>query len=169
VSLSERVEIANAAKADVFISLHVNASPTQTQEGFETYVLDAQASSLEAARTARRENGGSAEDPSGTPDRPEAAKMVRELELTAHRASAVRLAQRIQRQQKERFPTRIDRGVKQAPFDVLMGARMPALLFEAGFLDHPTEGVLLRESRGPIVTGLAVALLDHYRERSRLL
>ena len=168
LSLAKRVAIANAAEADVFISLHANASPTRTQQGYETYVLDAKASSLEAARTARRENGDSADEPAAEADRPQASKMLRELELSAHRTSAVRLAQRIQVQQKDRFPTRLDRGVKQAPFDVLMGARMPAVLFEAGFLDHPKESALLRDGREPIVTALSHALVGFYREQARL-
>src|SRR5690349_10075143 len=56
LALADRVAIANAVKADVFVSLHANASPKHDQRGFETYVLDAKASSLDAAWTARREN-----------------------------------------------------------------------------------------------------------------
>jgi N-acetylmuramoyl-L-alanine amidase len=169
--LARRVEIANAAEADAFISLHANASPQGTQQGFETYVLDAEASGLEAARTARRENDESLADPASGEAEPEVAMMVRQLELTAQRAAAGRLAQRIQVAQALRFPDRIDRGVKQGPFDVLMGARMPAVLFEAAFLDHPREGKLLREdeARALMVEGLAEAMVEHYREHARLM
>ena len=172
LTLAERVQIANAAEADLFVSLHANASPDATQTGFETYVLDAEASSLEAARTARRENDGDLAEPAPSPSDvpPEALRMFRQLEMTAHRARAAALAHAIQRAQAERFPQRTNRGVKQAPFDVLMGARMPAVLFEAGFLDHAEEGSLLAEeqSRGGVVLGLADAIVQHYRVSTRL-
>jgi N-acetylmuramoyl-L-alanine amidase len=169
--LARRVEIANAAEADAFLSLHANASPTGEQRGFETYVLDVRASGLEAARTARRENDESLADPATTEAEPEVAMMVRQLELTAQRAAAARLAQRIQVAQAIRFPDRLDRGVKQGPFDVLMGARMPAVLFEAAFLDHPTEAMLLREddARARVVEGLAEAIVEQYREHTQLM
>ncbi len=167
--LQRRVEIANAVEADAFISLHANASPDATQQGFETYVLDAKASGLEAARTARRENDEALADPGSAEAEPEVSMMVRQLELTAQRAAAARFAQKIQRAQAVRFPDRIDRGVKQGPFDVLMGARMPAVLFEAAFLDHVEEGKLLREdeTRARMVEGLAEAVVEHYRELAR--
>jgi N-acetylmuramoyl-L-alanine amidase len=169
VSLAQRVAAANEAGAHVFVSLHANASPDHTQMGFETYVLDARASNLEAARTARRENDEGLLAPSSTDGIPEVATMLRQLEMAAHRAAAVRFASAIQRRQAERFPQRVDRGVKQAPFDVLMGARMPAVLFEAGFLDHGTEGPLLLDSdrRRPIAEGLAEAIVDQVREQRR--
>ncbi len=166
MTLAERVSIANAAEADVFVSIHANASDTKTQHGFETYVLDARASSLEAARTAMRENAGTAGRAKADA---EAATMVRQLQLLAHRERAARLAQTIQREQAERFPDRLDRGVKQAPFDVLMGAQMPAVLFEAGFLDHAHESATLidRGARAKVVDGLADALVDFYRQQGR--
>ncbi len=173
MTLAERVSVANAAGADLFVSLHANASPDATQSGFETYVLDARASSLEAARTARRENDSGLSEPtdsSGGGAPAEAARMLRQLEMTAHRARAAALAHAIQRAQAERFPDRSDRGVKQAPFDVLMGVRMPAVLFEAGFLDHDGEGKVLTdpEQRNEVVLGLADAIVVHYRVTTRL-
>jgi N-acetylmuramoyl-L-alanine amidase len=166
MTLAERVAIANEREADVFVSIHANASETKTQHGFETYVLDARASSLEAARTAWRENVG----PKATrPAASDAAAMLKQLELQAHRQRAARLAQAIQRGQAQRFPVRLDRGVKQAPFDVLMGANMPAVLFEAGFLDHAEEANLLTdpEARALVVDGLADALVEFYRAQGR--
>jgi len=174
LTLAERVGIANAAGADLFVSLHANASPDATQTGFETYVLDAQASSLEAARTARRENDEGFTHPveaTADSDVPvEAARMLRQLAMTANRSRAAALAHAIQRAQAERFPRRTDRGVKQAPFDVLMGARMPAVLFEAGFLDNGTEGAVLTDPalREVVVGGLADAIVDHYRVSAQL-
>nr|MCH9680021.1 N-acetylmuramoyl-L-alanine amidase [Deltaproteobacteria bacterium] len=117
VTLAERVARANAAGADLLISLHANASPTGPQTGFETYVLEAGLAEREAARVAAA-NGG--------PPRDQAAAMIRELQLRTHRARALGFAHRVQQEQAERFPRRADRGVKQGTFDVLMGAAMPA-------------------------------------------
>jgi N-acetylmuramoyl-L-alanine amidase len=170
LALADRVAMANAARADVFVSLHANASPDHRQQGFETYVLDAKASSLDAAWTARRENEIATSSAPAPADAGTAAhRMAAELVATAHRASAAALARRIQLEQAERFPDRIDRGVKQARFDVLLGARMPAILFEAGFLDEPEEGAMLRDPdmQGRVVDGLADALVDHYRRTRR--
>ncbi|MEM6993197.1 MAG: N-acetylmuramoyl-L-alanine amidase [Myxococcota bacterium] len=174
MTLAERVSVANAAGADLFVSLHANASPDGTQSGFETYVLDAKASSLEAARTARRENDAGLSSvvhgEAGTGSQVEAARMLRQLHMTANRSRAAALAHAIQRAQAGRFPTRSNRGVKQAPFDVLMGVRMPAVLFEAGFLDHAGEGAVLTDpqQRSEVVLGLADAIVEHYRVTTRL-
>jgi N-acetylmuramoyl-L-alanine amidase len=166
VTLAERVAIANEARADLFLSLHANASPGRSQTGFESYVLEARATGREAARTAQRENAGGTE--AGTAR--DAAGFVAELSALANRERAARFALAIQRAQAERFPARLDRGVKQGPFDVLMGARMPAVLFEAGFLDHPDEGAMLGEGEQleRIADGLAEAIVAQYREGGRL-
>lgn len=163
LTLAERVATANRVGADLFISIHANASPDQTQTGFETYILDREASTLEAARTAQRENDEAFVAPAVRDD---AAAMVRELALTAARERALSFSQSLQNEQAQRFPDRIDRGVRTAPFDVLMGARMPAVLTEIGFLDHPEEGALLLDARGQgkIVDGMAEAVVDYYRD-----
>lgn len=170
LTLAERVAIANAARADLLLSLHANASPDANQTGFETYVLDADASSKEAARTARRENEAEPATPAEREASPEAARMLAQLQMTAHRSQAGVLAAAIQRAQAKRFPDRDDRGIKQAPFDVLMGARMPAVLFEAGFLDHAAEGSVLTdpERRVEVARGLADAIVEYYRVARRL-
>jgi N-acetylmuramoyl-L-alanine amidase len=80
------------------------------------------------------------------------------------------LAQAIQREQARRFPERSDRGVKAQDFDVLVGANMPAVLFEAGFLDHEHEGawMLVPESIDRMADGLAIALVELHRESARI-
>lgn len=164
VTLAERVARANAAGADLLISLHANASSTGPQSGFETYILDVGLADRDAARTAR-----AGEATTGDPTRAHAATMLRELVLLGHRARAAGFARRVQQEQAERFPERVDRGVKQAAFDVLLGAKMPAVLFEAGFLDHPEEGSRLLDpgQRGLVIDGLAEAVVDYYREHAR--
>ena len=168
-TLADRVAFANAAGADAFISLHTNASESKSQHGFETYVLDARASSLEAARTARRDNDEGLAEPGTAAEGAEVATMLRQLEMAEQRLAAGRFAKSIQAHQRSAFPDRADRGVRQAPFDVLMGARMPAVLFESGFLDHEGEGALLTSDTGmnKVVGGLADAVVDLYRLHAR--
>ncbi|PRQ10253.1 N-acetylmuramoyl-L-alanine amidase family protein [Enhygromyxa salina] len=165
--LSQRVGFANACKADLFLSLHCNASPRADQTGFETFLLDVDASSKEAALTAQRENDEAFGRPSGDDD--EIAVMLRELGMTNNRKHAALYAKAIQTEQARRFPGRPDRGVRQANFDVLMGARMPAVLHEVGFLDHADESALMlgATGRGQLVEALAQATLTYYNQVAR--
>lgn len=163
--LSQRVAFANAAKADLFLSLHCNASPNGDQSGFETFLLDVEASSQDAALTAQRENAESAGTPIMAPD-DEVSAMLRELSMTNNRKLAAHYAHALQRQHAQRFPNRIDRGVRQASFDVLMGARMPAVLHEVGFLDHDQDSKLLLDPSGreQIVEVMAEATLRYHND-----
>jgi N-acetylmuramoyl-L-alanine amidase len=163
LGLAERVALANGERADLFVSIHANASVAHDQHGFETYVLEAARAGIDAAVTARRESDHGFSDAFARDG--VAGEMLRELRLVSGRASAARLAADIQRSQAARFPARIDRGVRQGGFDVLLGARMPALLFEAGFLDHAQEGRLLLDpiGRALVVDGLAEAIVADYR------
>jgi N-acetylmuramoyl-L-alanine amidase len=166
MTLADRVAFANAAGADLFLSIHANASPARDQTGHETYLLDLDASSLEAARTAQRENDEGFVRPEGAN---EVDVMLRQLTMTSNRAKAARFAHLLQDEYQERFPDRHDRGVRQAPFDVLMGVRMPAVLTEVGFLDHPEEGAMLLSpaSQAELVDGMAEAVLGYYRSVER--
>lgn len=166
LTLAERVAFANAHEADLFLSIHANASPNKNQSGYETYVLDIDASNLEAARTAQRENDDGFAAPR---DVDPVAAMVRELSLTENRARAARFARLVQREQGARFPERADRGVRTAPFDVLMGARMPAVLHELGFFDHAAEGELLSSSAGreQLAASISEAVVAYYNAESR--
>ena len=166
VTLAERVQRANAARADLLLSLHANASSGGPQTGFETYVLDAALAERDAAATARGDGDSRGE---ASALQAHAAMMLRELALYGHRARAVGFARRVQQEQAERFPARTDRGVKQASFDVLLGARTPAVLFEAGFLDHPEDGARLLDAgqRALMIDGLGEAVVDYYREHAR--
>jgi len=166
MTLAERVRFANSIGGDLFLSIHANASPNGDQTGFETFILDAKASSLEAARVAARENDEGFAEPQ---PRNDVSAMVRELAMRAHHDRAARFAAAIQKQQADRFPERLDRGVRQAPFDVLMGVRMPAALTEVGFLDHADEGAMLCDPvrRAEIVDGLAEAVVEYYSQVER--
>lgn len=157
--LLERTAFANNIEADLFISIHVNASPERKLHGVETYYLDT--TDGESSRTlAERENAsvrfeGAAGD---------LAYMLSDLVQSAKTADSIRLATLIQRelvgQLRVRWPDIKDLAVKKALFYVLVGAHMPCVLVELGFLDHPVEGKRLatEEYRRAVARGIADAI-----------
>lgn len=142
LTLAQRVELANRWGATLFVSLHLNASRSRSQSGFETYVLSPAASDREAARLAHAENGGATANRPGAP-KGDIAAILGDLQQRAAHPRSLRLAQALQRALASARPSAENRGVRQAPFDVLLGLRMPAALVEAGFIDHPLEGLEL--------------------------
>jgi N-acetylmuramoyl-L-alanine amidase len=156
LSLRERVRRAAVAGADLFVSLHANASPARSQRGFETYILTPEALDVEA-RAIRSADG---------PPRPgldeETGRILDDVEQGTALAGAVALAARMQRALAEVWGKALDRGIKQAPMDVLMGHTAPAVLVEVGFIDHPIEGteLLRHEMREKIADAIAKAILE---------
>lgn len=156
LSLRERVRRSAVAGADLFVSLHANASPARSQRGFETYILTPEALDVEA-RAIRSADG---------PPRPgldeETGRILDDVEQGTALAGAVALAARMQRALAEVWGKALDRGIKQAPMDVLMGHTAPAVLVEVGFIDHPIEGteLLRHEMREKIADAIAKAILE---------
>jgi N-acetylmuramoyl-L-alanine amidase len=142
VELARRAALANAEKADLFVSIHLNSAPgpgASRARGVETYFLSADATDASATAVAAREN---ADRLAGEPEVDPAdvvGGILADLEDTENLAASSRLAQAIHGAvvRGTRAP---DRGVKQAPFYVLAGARMAAVLVELGFVSHPEEG-----------------------------
>jgi N-acetylmuramoyl-L-alanine amidase len=141
VALAQRAALANAARADLFVSIHLNAMPGPNRaraHGIETYFLSADASDASATAVAARENADRlAGEPEPDADDP-VAGILQDLADTDSLSESSRLAYAVH----ERLVARLgaeDRGVKQAPFYVLAGARMPAVLLEVGFVSHPGE------------------------------
>lgn len=148
--LDTRVAVANQQKADLFISLHLNSSPGHSVQGAETYFLSPVASDDRAARAAEDANAGG--DPLT-----DLQLILWDLAQSHHMAESQRLAGLIQEELNEALELR-NRGVKQAPFRVLMGAAMPAVLVELGFLSNPREEERLLD---PLYRSrLAEALVD---------
>ncbi len=146
--LDTRVAMANQQKADLFISLHLNSSPGQSAQGAETYFLNLVASDERAAQAAAAENADPLTD---------LQLILWDLAQSHHMAESQRLAGLIQEELNEALELR-NRGVKQAPFRVLMGAAMPAVLVELGFLSNPLEEERLTD---PLYRSrLAGALVD---------
>ena len=152
LTLRQRVELANRAPADLLVSIHANASPSRSKRGFETYVLTARGVDVDG-RALR------GDVPTPRPDvDPDIALILDDVERGASQWAAADLAARIQRSLRDRRGATHDRGVRQDVHHVLLGATMPAVLVEVGFLDHPLEGKELATS--PIQDALADALTD---------
>jgi N-acetylmuramoyl-L-alanine amidase len=154
LSLRERVRIANAAGADLFVSLHANASPTRAQRGTETYILTPEALAVDSPALR------GADGPPRSGVEPGLAALLDDLERGAAAPAALRLAEGIQSRLAACRPE--SRGVRQGSMDVLMGPTIPAVLVEVGFIDHPVEGVelLRREVREKIAQAVADAILE---------
>jgi N-acetylmuramoyl-L-alanine amidase len=164
VPLAERVRIANEAGADVFLSIHCNSMEMREDrkitKGVETYFLSPDPTDAEARMLAQLENGG----PEAVP-LPKAASQVEgilnDLALGQARNDSAALAAFLQRQMIRGTRSQ-SRGVRQAPFLVLSGTRMPSALVEIGFISHPQEGRNL--GREKYQARVAQALADGIRD-----
>lgn len=160
-----RTSLANQNKADLFISVHLNSSLGSGAYGTETYFLSPQATDSRAARAALAENREIPESsaPAGTTTDTAAQEdlelILWDLAQSHHMAESQRFANLIQGELNRTLQLR-DRGVKQAPFRVLMGAAMPAVLVELGFISNPDEEKKLQDPayRGQLVDALALAI-----------
>ena len=142
VSLDDRTAIANHERADLFLSIHVNASRADKARGAETYFLSYQATDGESRALAALENNTiGVETPPGNS---ELGLVLWDLAQSHYLSESSKLAETIQSNLNDLL--RIEsRGVKQAPFKVLMGATMPAVLVEIGFITNPEEEVRLKD------------------------
>jgi N-acetylmuramoyl-L-alanine amidase len=159
VPLADRVRIANESSADVFVSIHCNAmekrEDRKVTRGVETYFLSPDPTDAEARMLAQLENGG----PEAVP-LPKATDAVtgilNDLALGQARNDSAALAQIVQ-QHMVRGTRSPSRGVRQAPFLVLSGTRMPSALVEIGFISHPREGRMLGGDKYQRVVARALA------------
>ncbi len=138
--LEERTAIANTNSADLFISLHINAHPSPDIRGFETYFLNL-TTNAEAMRVAARENATSSHQLSELQD------ILSDIMRNSKINESSRLADRVHESidsglAQSGFGVK-DMGVKQAPFYVLIGAEMPAILIEIAFISNPDDADLL--------------------------
>ena len=140
--LSERTKIANESNGNLFISIHTNAAEDRRASGFETFLIGPNKNEA-AVRVAARENA--VLELEGTTDK----KLTNEdlIQATIAQSSfaskSEQFASMVQKEIKKRVQSR-DRGVKQAGFYVLMGASMPNVLVELGFISNPSEEKKLR-------------------------
>jgi len=141
VGLHQRTEFANAAGADLFISIHCNSWFNRETGGFESYFLSParSESDRELARFENQAGAGAAESPRG-----DIEFILWDLVQNEYIAQSSVFAEIIQREMTNRLGIK-SRGVKQASFVVLQGARMPAVLVETAFLSNPEEERLLMD------------------------
>jgi N-acetylmuramoyl-L-alanine amidase len=157
VALQDRTAIANREGADLFLSIHANASANSSARGVETYFLNF-ASNMTAASVAARENAASGQAMGALPDFLKAIALNNKLDESRDFATDVQnaIVKRLRRSNKAVK----DLGVKQAPFVVLIGAAMPSVLTEISFVTNAPEAKLLRNSayRQRIAEALADAI-----------
>jgi N-acetylmuramoyl-L-alanine amidase len=141
VSLDERTEIANRESADLFLSVHANASSNGTARGVETYFLNF-ALNPQAEAVAARENAASGKTMNSLPGIIKAITL--NSKLNESRDFAASIQRSLVRGMRGGNKTLKDLGVKQAPFMVLIGAAMPSVLAEISFVTNQQEARLLK-------------------------
>ncbi|MBS1877121.1 MAG: N-acetylmuramoyl-L-alanine amidase [Acidobacteria bacterium] len=142
VPLEERTRIANRHKADLFLSIHANSSPVKSVSGIETYYLNF-TSSKTALEVAARENASSERSIHDLKD------LVQKIALKDKLDESRDFAEHVQTtlaglSAKSNTNSR-NRGVKKAPFVVLIGASMPSILVEIGFVTNPSDEAMMRK------------------------
>jgi N-acetylmuramoyl-L-alanine amidase len=142
VSLDDRTALANRERADLFLSIHANSSRAAGARGSETYYLSLEASDKLAQEVANQENQAAATPgPSvtaGPARNPDLDFILWDLAQSAHLKESSELAEAAQEELNALSGT-ANRGIKQAPFRVLVGATMPAVLVETAFISNPEE------------------------------
>ena len=141
IPLPERTAIANREGADLFLSIHANAAANAQAHGIETYFLNF-ANNQSAAAVAARENAASTQAMGGLPDFVKAIALNNKLDES--RDFALQVQRAMVERQRSANKTLKDLGVKQAPFVVLIGANMPSVLAEMGFVTNAPEAKLLK-------------------------
>jgi len=161
VSLEKRAEFANKINADLFISIHCNACASRRLQGIETYFVGL-TDDTHALAVASRENASLSKRMG------ELEKILQDLLVRAKIKESAYMAAEIQRGiikflTYRGFNPVVNLGVKQAPFYVLIGTKMPAVLVEIGFIDHPKEAKRLRNPKYlvTLVDGISKGIKDY--------
>jgi len=165
MELDDRTAIANNYKADLFVSIHANAVRARGAKGSEVYFLSYQASDEESRRLAQME--GAAEPLSFVEPGSDLAVILWDMAQAEHLEESSALATRIQ-EELAAVTGSESRGVKQAPFRVLVGAAMPAVLVEVAFISNPEEEKLLSSGayQAKIARALMRGIARYRRERA---
>ena len=159
INLRDRTKYANDKAADLFISIHANAAPTKAKtasmRGIETFFLS-------PARSERSKNAAALENKSDVDEMNYFSKQtflnfLNREKIIASNKLAIDVQREVLAQAKTVIPKTADGGVREAPFWVLVGALMPAVLVEVGYITHPSEGELINNSnyQDALAKGLA--------------
>jgi N-acetylmuramoyl-L-alanine amidase len=169
VALEERTAIANSRHADLFISVHANASPSRAASGVETFFLSPDRAPAEDLQAAARENARLASSKADEKPQPMFASVTVGNRVAESRELARYIQAGLVRGIGAQSPrTAMNRGVKHAPFVVLLGAAMPSVLAEVSFLSNPKDEALLQT--GPFRERVAASLfagLNAYLKKNR--
>jgi N-acetylmuramoyl-L-alanine amidase len=166
IPLEKRTAFANMQKADLFISLHINAHKQADVHGLETYYLN-MATDERAVLVAARENATSEKNIS------DLQSILNDLMLNTKISESSKLAHEVQKgimgSVGKKYAEVKDLGVKPAPFSVLIGAEMPAILVETGFITNPAERKRLQSKKylETMADGILSGLEDYIRSLSR--
>ena len=157
LTLRERGRLANEMDADLFVSLHANATESHSHSGYETFILTPDAVDIDS-RALRHDSGRPRPGME-----PTLAALLDDIERSTSQVAAAELAASIQSNMRTLRGKAGDRGVRQDSMHVLLGATMPAVLVEVGFIDHPIEGEQLMnpEVREDMVDAIADAIIEH--------
>ena len=170
IELDERPNIANKAKANVFVSIHCNGEKNKVAFGTETFVFDStkSASNLEVAKKENSvinlEKDHKVKYAGFNPESPESIIGIT-IQQEAYRDQSIDLASRIEENFTDDLK-RKKRGVKRAPFWVLHKTAMPSILIELGFLSYKPEGEYLNSDQGQdeLAEAIAKAIIGYKRE-----
>jgi len=167
VGLEERTRIANGHQADLFLSIHANSSPYRSAAGAETYILNFTTSKT-ALELAARENATSERSIHELHDLLEKIALKDKIEESTQ--LALKLQSSLSAISTRSNDAAKNRGVKKAPFVVLIGATMPSVLAEIGFLTNATDEALLRkpEHRQKIAEALFKGIEAYIQTLSRI-
>jgi len=160
VPLETRTAIANDAGGDLFVSIHANAARVRRARGVETYFVALEASDAEAGRVAARENRAFGAAPELSVQDDPMVALLGDLIATEHVQESQVFARLAHEELAGAAADAAARGVKQAPFVVLMGVQMPAALVEIGFVSNPRDAAELgsEERRDRLARSLARAV-----------
>lgn len=170
IELDERPNIANKAKANVFVSIHCNGEKNKVAFGTETFVFDStkSASNLEVAKKENSvinlEKDHKVKYAGFNPESPESIIGIT-IQQEAYRDQSIDLASRVEENFTDDLK-RKKRGVKRAPFWVLHKTAMPSILIELGFLSYKPEGEYLNSEDGQdqLAEAIAKAIISYKRE-----
>jgi N-acetylmuramoyl-L-alanine amidase len=166
VSLNSRVAKANNQKAQIFISIHVNSSYRKAASGPETYYVSLKATDQDAFLLSQKENSAFKEEIDKLASDNELKMILWDMAQNEYIKASAKLADFIQYELNILMHTR-NRGVKQAPFRVLMRAAMPAILVEIAFVSNYSEEKKLKDDAflgkvaAALYTGIAKYIYNH--------
>jgi len=167
VPLEQRTAIANQAKADLFISIHANSSPDDTARGVETYYLNF-TNSADSMQVAARENATS---DLGVHDLQDLLqKIARNDKIEESRDLAADIQDSLSKRMSRVNRAEKDRGVRRAPFVVLIGAAMPSVLSEIAFISNPADEQMFKkpDNRQRVAEGLYQGIASYLQSTNSL-